>query len=233
MTSVIETYDEVVHAGVVEERLGVAIGMLGEERAEERGWLESARHRVAAARVGHGDLLERVLELPELRSLRGDKTRELQNAAVDAVDGLLAAITAHNARSPLIDAIFRNLKPIAMRRAKNDDFEQFLRELEKRLVGSYVGRMLADETYAPIAAPIEKMRAAFTAWREALHPPPRSSADDDALRHELTTASERVALPIKQALLLAEAALQIEPAIRESSCIFERPRKRSARERAA
>lgn len=233
MTSVIETYDEVVHAGVIEERLGIAIGMLGPERSEERSWLESARRRVAEARAGHGDLLERVLELPELRSLRGDRTREMQNVAVDAVDALLAAITAHNARSPLIDAIFRNSKPIAMRRAKNDDFEAFLREIEKRLGGSYVARMLADETYAPIAAPIARMHAAFAAWREALHPPPRSSADDDALRHELTAASERVALPIKQALLLADAALQIEPAVRETSCIFERPRKRSARERAA
>jgi hypothetical protein len=231
--TVLESYDEIAHAEVIAERFGIAIARLEDraDRAEERAWLEAGRKRITHALANMGDLMERVLMLPELKSLRGDRTREFQGQAVDAVDGLLAAITKLNERSPLIEVLFRNLKQsIAMRRAKNDDFETYCQEMEKRLVSSYAARMLADESYASVAPALEKLHAAFAAWREALKPSPLDEDVERTLRSELLDAS-RVTFHVQQALHLAEAALLAEPAVREESALFEKPKKRAPRVR--
>lgn len=228
--SLLDTYDEIAHAAALEDRLAAArVALEGrDDRVDEREWLEAARRRLEAARLANGEVLVHVLKLPEFRGMRTEMTRGLQGEAVDAVDGLLAALTALNERSPLIEAIFRNLKPIAMRRAKNEDFEGFATEVEKRLASGYVARMLADESYAAIAPNVDKLRAAFAAWREALLPLPLDEAEDRQLRDELHEASLRVAMPVKQALLLAEAALAAEPTVREQSGIFEKRRRTRA-----
>lgn len=234
-SSVFESYDEILHAGVIVERLGIAIARLADrtDRPEERAWLEIGRRRIATALADMGDLMQRVLMLPELRSLRGDVTRERQGEAVDAVDGLLAAVTALNARSPLIEVLFRNLKQsIAARRARDDDFEAYCVEMEKRLASSYAQRMLADEGYRPIAPAVAKLEAAFAAWRESLRPSPLDPELERALRTELADAA-RITFHVRQALLLAEAALLAEPAVREEAALFEKPRRRATRLREA
>lgn len=227
--SVLESYDEIAHAEVIAERLGMAIDLLADrpDRTEERAWLEAGRKRITSALAAMGDLMERVLVLPELASLRGDVTRQLQSAAVDAVDGLLAAITALNERSPLIEVIFRNVKPsVSARRAKHEDFEAYCVEMEKRLASSYASRMLADESYQPVAPVLAKLSAAFKAWREGLDPAPLDPDLERSLRVELSDAA-RVTFHVKQALLLAEAALLAEPAVREQAALFEKPRRRA------
>lgn len=229
--SVLESFDEIAQAEVTLERFGIAIHRLEDraDRVEERGWLEAGRRRIADAFAQMGDLRTRVLVLPELASFRGEITRNLQSEAVDAVDGLLAAITALNERSPLIEVLFRNVKPsVSMRKAKNADFEAYCVEMEKRLASSYAARMLADESYAPIAPNLAKLHAAFAAWRESLKPAPLDPELDRSLRNELEEAS-RVTFIVKQSLLLAEAALLAEPAVREESGLFEKPRRRSTR----
>jgi hypothetical protein len=126
--SVLESFDEITQAEVTLERLGIAIMRLSDrpDRVEERAWLEAGRKRVADALAAMGDLMTRVLVLPELGGFRGELMRKLQGEAVDAVDGVLAAITALNERSPLIEVLFRNVKPsVSMRKAKPDDFETY------------------------------------------------------------------------------------------------------------
>lgn len=229
--SVLESYDEIAHAEVIAERMAMAMDLLADraDRVEERGWLSAGHARIANALAGMGDLMSRVLMLPELASLRGDLTRSRQGEAVDAVDGLLAAVTALNERSPLIEVLFRNLKPsVSARRARNDDFEAYCAEMEKRLATSYAQRMLADESYRPIAPALAKMAAAFAAWRESQRPSPLEPEVERGLRAELEEAS-RVTFHVKQALLLAEAALLAEPAVREQSAIFEKLRRRAPR----
>ena len=224
-----DSYDDIVHAAALETQLASAVEALAgrDDRVDERAWLDAARRRLAAAREANGAVLEHVLKLPEFRGMRTEITRNLQGEAVDAVDGLLAALTALNQRSPLIDAIFRGLKPVNMRRAKDTDFEAFCVDVEKRLASSYVSRMLADETYAPIAPNVATLHASFAAWRTSLQPLPLEDTEDRALREELHEAGLRVAMPVKQALLLADAALAAEPSIREQCGIFERPKKRA------
>lgn len=227
--SVLESFDEIEHAKVVAERFGIAINRLAdrEDRLEERVWLEAGRKRITDALEAMGDLFDRILFLPELKPLRGDVARQKQDEACDAVDGLLAAITKLNERSPLIEVLFRNVKPsVAMRRAKNEAFETYCSELEKRQLSTYAARMLADDTYAEIIPAREKLAAAFEAWRESLKPSPLAPEVEEALRRELEEAS-RITFSVKQALLLAEAALLAEPAVREESALFEKPRKRA------
>ena len=90
--------------------------------------------------------------------------------------------------------------------------------------------MLADESYEPLAPErSQALRAAFAAWRQARVPTPLDDAHDRALREELHEASLRLAMPVKQALLLAEAALAAEPTVREQSGIFEKRPRRAAR----
>jgi len=220
----LEMYDEIAHADALVGRLVEAA--MHVQTADERGWLETAAARLRAAI--DGAVLERSLRLPELRALRGDLSKKFQGEAVDAVDGLLAALTKLNERSPLIEVLFRNLKPIAMRRAKNDDFEEFLREIEKRMTSGYAARMLADESYAPLTPALEKLAGASAEWRESLHPTPLDPEEDRSLREALETTRSKLSLPMKQALFLAEAALADKPELREESRIFERPRRRPA-----
>jgi hypothetical protein len=229
--SVLESYDEITQAEVTLERLGIAIMRLSErpDRVEERAWLETGRKRVADALAAMGDLMTRVLVLPELGGFRGELMRTLQSEAVDAVDGVLAAITSMNERSPLIEVLFRNVKPsVSMRKAKPHDFEAYCAEFEKRLASSYAARMLSDESYQPIAPSLARVASAFAAWREALEPVPLEPEVERALRAELSDAS-RIGFLVKQALLLAEAALLAEPAVREESGVFEKPRRRAAK----
>ena len=107
------------------------------------------------------------------------------------------------------------------------------------LEGARFGRMfphLAGATYGRTRAEeyknLEKLAAAFEAWREALKPTPLDPDVERALRTELADAS-RITFLVKQSLLLAEAALLAEPAVREESCLFEKPRRRATKPRDA
>jgi hypothetical protein len=224
----LEMYDEIAHADAIVGRLVETA--LRIQTAEERGWLETAAARLRT--TIDLSVLERSLRLPELRALHGDLSKKFQGEAVDAVDGLLAALTKLNERSPLIEVLFRNLKPIAMRRAKNDDFEDFLREIEKRMTSGYGARMLGDQSYQPLTPALDQLARASAEWRESLHPTALDPEEDRSLREALETTRSKIALPMKQALFLAEAALADHPELREESRIFERPRRRPAPRRA-
>jgi hypothetical protein len=232
-TSIAETFDLVTHAEVFEERLAAAAVELSKRPAlaEEQSWLESAHRSIVRARSGIGDLLTRALRLPGLESMRGDRSRVLQGAVLDAVDQLHAAMVAGGGeRSPLIETVYRNMKPtVTMRRSTRDELEKYCAEIEKRLASSYAQRILADPAYAVLEPALERLRRAQAEWREFLTPLPPDAAEARALREELEAVARRLELPSRQARLIAEAALMPVDGLLEASHILDKPKRRTAR----
>lgn len=229
-SSLLEAFDAVAHSEVLLSRLEAAEAELSRKQGlkDEKAWLAAAVARVTAAREGVGDLLTRVLRLPQLEALREEHARTLQQAAVDAVERLQAGITFHGgSRAPLIETLFAKLKLPALRRADREDFDKFCADFEKRLNGSYVKRMLSDATYAPLEPALQAMRDAFATWRGAFSPEPLSETDARALTDELDAAARRLELPLRQARLLAEAACAPVRELFESSGLAAKPKKRS------
>jgi hypothetical protein len=229
-SSLLEAFDAVAHSEVVLSRLHAALSELSRKQGlkDEKAWLTSAVERLTAAREGLGDLLTRVMRLPELEPLRDEHARTLQQTAVDAVERLQAGITFHGgSRAPLLETLYAKLKLPALRRADREDFEKFCADFEKRLNGSYVKRMLGDDAFAPIAPAVQDVRAAFATWRGAFSPEPLPDTEATALRDELDAFARRLELPLRQARLLAEAACAPVKDLFESSGLAAKPKKRS------
>lgn len=230
--TVLDAFDLLAHAEQFELRLDAAARTLAARQglAHEKAWLEAARGLMARARQGTDKLLTRVLRLPELEPIKGDRNRALMGAAVDAAEALDRAIRATvGDRSPMLETLFRNLKLPVFRKANRDDFEAFCQEFEKRLASSYAKRMLADPDYAPVGPALEELARAFAEWRSIFVAPAADDAESAALREELATAARRIELPMRQARLLAEAALVADPELLESSGILEKMKRRAAR----
>ena len=184
----IEAFDLIAHAEVLEERLFASSVELAkrEATAQESAWLSAAGKRIGQARKHVGDLHSRCLRLPEMHSLRAEHTRSLQGSVMDAFDSLLAAITKEmGERSPLIEAIYRNIKTPQMRRCASTDFEKFCVEIEKRLATSYVSRLLADQEYAALEPALASYRGAVEAWRGSFTSEPPNEAECAELRSEV------------------------------------------------
>jgi hypothetical protein len=200
---------------------------------EEKAWLDAARRRVAPTRTreGTGDLLVRVLRLPELEPVKGDRVRLLQGAAVDALEHLHSAITfAGSPRSPLLEALYFKLKIPVLRRCDRDEFERFVSDFEKRLTATYTRRMLANETYAPAAGPaLERLHAAFATWRGVLVTDPLEESVAQALREELLLAARGLEIPWRQARLLAQAALAPLKELEAAAALAQKAKKKGAR----
>jgi hypothetical protein len=232
MPSLLDAYDLVAHSEVLLLRLTTAFAELSRKQGlkDEKDWLEQAINRVTAAREGVGDLLSRVTRLPEMEAAREEQSRSLQSAAVDAVERLQAGITFHaGARAPLLEALYGKLKLPIYRRADKADFEKFCADFEKRLNTGYAKRMFAEPSLAVVKDALEQVRSSFTAWRNSFLGEPLGEAEARQLRDELDACARRVDLPIRQARLLAEAALSPLKDFYESTNIAQRPRKRSLR----
>ncbi len=230
--SMLDAFDLVANAEAFEMRLAAAAHELAKRPglAQEKAWLSAAHVHVARAREGIGDLLTRVLRLGELESVRGGRGRALQGAVVDAVEHLQVAIArAGGDRSPLLEAIYRNLKLPVMRRCGREEFEKLCAEIEGRLETGYVKRMLADETYAPVAPALDGLQRAIADWQGIFSSDPLPEAEANVLRSELESTAHRLELPCRQARLLAEAALLPAKDLLDASGLFEKPKKRAAR----
>ena len=151
----------------------------------------------------------------------------MQQAAVDSLERLQAGIAFHaGPRAPLLEALFGKLKVPVLRRVDREDFEKFCTDFEKRLSSTYAKRMLADEGLAPVQAAADHLRAAFKAWREAFSGEPLPEREAGQLRVELGAFADALELPMRQARLLAEAALApVEEAFQQSG-LAQKPRKR-------
>ncbi|MDQ3369869.1 MAG: hypothetical protein M3680_31005 [Myxococcota bacterium] len=210
-STLVETFELLVHAEQLAPRLAAAATALAQLPAleAEKAWLAAAVARLAAAQVeSHGKLLDRALRLPELESVKGERGKLLQAAIADEVERLQAAITlVGGARSPLIEVLFLNLKVPALRKSGRAELERFCAELERRFTSSYARRMLKGEPYIAVMPTVKALGAAIATWRDVFVEPPLDDEAAAPLRDELATAGATVELAVRQARLLAQAAL--------------------------
>lgn len=228
--SPLEAYDLVRFADHLQERLAAAEGELSPKRGlkAEKEWLSTAAALLQAAREPSQGLLEKVRGLPELSEVRDEYGAEFQGQWVDALERLLAGITFHAGnRDPIIEALYPHQKFPALRRADKDALRDYAKELERRLKSSYVSRMLAQPNYAFAAPVLELIAQAWAKWQSAFEGEGMAEELAVELRKELLAAARRLDLAIKQARLLAEAALAPAPGMFEELGLAAKPKKRS------
>jgi len=231
-TGLLDAFDSISWSETLLARLHAASADLSRKQGlhVEKEWLNQAIDRVTAAREGVGDVLIRAMRLPELEALREDHARALQQAAVDAIERLQAGITFHaGTRSPVLEALFGKVKLPNVRRADKADFERFGSDFEKRLNSSYCKRMFADPQFQFIGPVLEELRTAFTAWRNAFSAERLPVNEETAIRDDLDSSARRLDLPMRQARLLAEAALSPLRNAFEDSGLAHRPKRRNAK----
>ena len=212
VSTLLEAFELLVQAEQLGPRLEAAQTALAQlpELADEQTWLASARTRLAsAATTGHGALLDRALRLKDLASVKtSDRGKAMQAAVADEVERLQAAITlAAGARSPLLDTLFLDLKVPALRKCTKAELERFGHEMERRLASSYAQRLLSSDRYAPVVPVVTSFRKALGLWASVFVEPPLEGDAADALSDDLLAAARAIELPIRQARLLAQAAL--------------------------
>lgn len=232
ITSPLDAFDLVSHSEQLHARLDAASAELSKKQGlrEEKAWLETARQKVANARQGIGNLLTRVLRLPELEGVKEDQARVLQNAAVDAVERLQSGISfAAGARAPLLEALYGKLKIPVLRRCDREDFEKFCIDFEKRLSTTYAKRMFADPTFSVVMPALQQLHEAFGTWRGVFTSDALPEAEQQALRDELDAVARKLELPCRQARLLAQAALAPLRELLDESGLAQKPKKRGPR----
>jgi len=225
----LDAFDTVSHSEQLLRRLESAAAELSKKQGlkDEKAWLDTAIQRVTAARNGVGDLLTRVLRLPELEPVREGHARTLQGAAVDAVERLHAGITfAAGSRAPILEALYGKLKLPVLRRCDREDFEKFCADFEKRLNTSYARRMFADPSFELVTPALAQLQHAFATWRGIWSNEALSDSAAQALRDELDAVARHLELPCRQARLLAEAALTPLKELLENSGVSHKPKKR-------
>jgi hypothetical protein len=207
----VESFELLVAVDQLAPRLEAAATALAQLAglADEQAWLAAARARLAAVTaLVDGALLDRALRLPELEAQKGERGKLLQAAVADGLERLQAGIAhAGGPRSPLLEILFQNLKLPVIRKAGRAELDRFCAEVERRLASSYARRMFAAEPYAQVVPTIKALEAAIATWRAVFVDPPLADAAADALRAELTAAGQGVELAVRQARLLAQAAL--------------------------
>lgn len=228
--TLIEAFELLAQAEQLAPRLEAAKAALAKKAglATEKTWLDEAARRLAAASDGIDAILTGALRLEELESVRGDRGRMLQVAAVDALDRFHAGITfAGGARSPLLDALYLKLKVPPLRKCSRDEFDRFWVELEKRIASGYVRRMLADETYVVVAPALAELRAAVATWRSVFTAEPLSEDEAAPIRAALEAAAARLDVPVRQARLLAQAALLATKEILDETGLAQKSKRRA------
>lgn len=226
-----EAFDVVAWSQTLLERLETAQGELDKKQGlkDEKGWLMLAIDRLAASRGELGDLNQRAMRLPELESAREEHARTLQNTAVDAIERLQAGVTfVAGTRAPLLEALFGKVKLPQARRVDREDFERFVADFEKKLSSSYCKRIMAESSFTPVVPVIDQVRGAVAAWRAGFSPEPLTPSEESLLRDEIVAHARRLELPMRQARLLAEAALAPLKNAFDDSGIGQKPKRRKS-----
>ncbi len=228
----LEAVDLLRFADLIAERIASAEAELSKKRGLEREkqWLAAAAELLDEARAPGRGLIDRARMLPELTELREELAGSVQNAWVDALEKLLAGITFHiSGRAPIIEALFPHQKFPPLRRAPHEVAAKFQADLEKRAKGSYVNRMLSSEDYAFATPVLELIRKSWADYDACFSGGSMSEEEAAPIREALATAVEGLELPLRQARLLAEAALASVAGAFEASGIGAKPRKRAGR----
>jgi hypothetical protein len=228
-----DAVDLAAFAGRVLERLSEAEarfdGLTEVER--ERAWLASASERVRTSlALTHGALLE-AAPLPELEGPRKPKSQALSSAWADAVERLFDAIVANvSANGPLVEALFPHQRFAVLRRG-GAAARNFWLEFERRAESAYVRRLCLDPEYHFLSPLLESARLAERSLTEFLSPRPLPEAEALELRRQLSAASEKLELALKQARSLVDAACAATPELISELGLDAKPKRRAPRAR--
>ncbi|MFN7132775.1 MAG: hypothetical protein ACK4N5_11890 [Myxococcales bacterium] len=229
----LEAYDLVRFSEQFLERLGLAGAELEKRRGHkaEKEWLASATALVQSARELEPTLMERVRGLPDLEEIRGEFASQLQSQWAEAVERLLAGFTFHvGSKDPVVEALFPTQKLAPLHKAPREVVTAFVADFERRQKSGYVSRMLATPNFAFAAPVLEQIAQAWQRWQNALgggEAMPEEQAAE--LRKELLAVGKRLDLAIRQARLLAEAALLGTPGVFEELGLNAKPRRRAGK----
>lgn len=211
MLTPLDAYTLLVDLEALAPRLDAAAAALQQlpNLDEEQAWLAAARQRLASVRnASHADLLDRALRLAELESEKSERGKLLQAAVADEVERLQAAITlAGSARSPLLEVLFLNLKVPSLRKCSKAELDRFCAELERRLATSYAKRVLGGGTYKSVVPNVKAFATAVQTWRNVFVEPALDGEAAAPVREELIAAGSVAELAVRQARMLAQAAL--------------------------
>jgi hypothetical protein len=228
----LEAYDLIRFAEAFEARLVTANDMLLDRTGlePEKAWMATALELVHTRLTPTPALLERAKDLPELEEAREEFSFQQQNLWVDALEKLHAGITfCASSRAPVIEALFPHLKFPQLRRAPQDSVNEFAAGYERRLKSSYVTRIFTQDDFAFVRPVLDQVARTFAAWQASLSPANLSDAQLAPLRAELISVGSRLDVAVRQARLLAEAALVPMPGAFDSSGLAGKPKRRAGR----
>jgi hypothetical protein len=230
--STLEAYDLIRFAEAFETRLATASDMLADKPGleAEKEWMATALRLVRTALAPSPALIERAKDLPELEEAREEFSFQQQNLWVDALEKLHAGITfCASSRSPVIEALFPHLKFPQLRRAPQETVNEFATAYERRLKSSYVTRIFGQDDFAFVRPVVEQVARTHAAWQASLLPANLSDNQTAPLRSELVSVGSRLDVAVRQARLLAEAALVPLPEAFDSSGLSAKPKRRAGR----
>jgi hypothetical protein len=195
--------------------------------AEERRWLLVATQRLAAALAALRARVEQSLALPELRSLRAEHEKRLEQEWVGAVRHLFEALVREVGQaSPLVESLFPHQRFEKLERG-GATLRVFRAEYEARRASSYVRRLEADPEHPRLAAlleGVERAGAALVALTTA-----SDAGASEVLRANVLEAGQVLERALQQARALCEAALVDYPERLLELGFNERAKKRGAR----
>ena len=227
-----EAYDLIRFAEAFEARLVTASDTLADREGlePEKEWMATALKLVRTALIPAPALLGRAKDLPELEEAREEFSFQQQNLWVDALEKLHAGITfCASSRSPVIEALFPHLKFPQLRRASQETVDEFATAYERRLKSSYVSRIFAQDDFSFVRPVVDQVASAYAAWQASLAPSNLSDAEIAPLRAEMISVASRLDAAVRQARLLAEAALLPVPGAFDASGLAAKPKRRAGR----
>jgi hypothetical protein len=230
--STLEAYEVIRFSEAFEARLVTASDMLADREGlePEKEWMATALRLVRSGLTPAPLLLGRAKDLPELEEAREEFAFQQQNLWVDALEKLHAGITfCASSRAPVIDALFPHLKFPQLRRASQEVVTEFAAAYERRLKSSYVTRIFSQDDFAFVRPVVDQVALAHAAWQASLAPASLSETQIAPLRAELISVGSRLDTAVRQARLLAEAALIPVPGAFDSSGLAARPKRRSGK----
>jgi hypothetical protein len=230
--STLEAYDLIRFAEAFEARLVTANDTLLDRAGlePEKEWMATALTLVRSGLTPAPALIGRAKDLPEMEEAREEFSFQQQNLWVDALEKLHAGITfCASSRAPVIEALFPHLKFPQLRRAPQEAVNEFAAAYERRLKSSYVSRIFANEDFAFVRPVVDQVARAYAAWQASLAPAPLSDSQAAPLRAEMISVGSRLDVAVRQARLLAEAALVPVPGAFDSTGLAAKPKRRVGR----
>lgn len=227
-----EAYDLIRFAEAFEARLVTASDTLADREGlePEKEWMATALELVRTALIPAPALLGRAKDLPELEEAREEFSFQQQNLWVDALEKLHAGITfCASSRAPVIEALFPHLKFPQLRRASQETVDEFAAAYERRLKSSYVNRIFSQDDFSFVRPVVDQVASAYAAWQASLAPSNLSDAQIAPLRAEMISVASRLDVAVRQARLLAEAALVPVPGAFDSTGLAAKPKRRAGR----